>query len=244
MPTQYQLKDTTCAYDQLKQNFSSNILERLGPYLAKKDDIIEFGPGAGQFAQECIRRGYKYVGVESSGPFQSELKKHGIEVIDANVLDIPLPDHCADLVYASMVLEHMSTPMEAVGMVQEAARLVRPGGIVCLMFPNAYTCGRIFWEMDYTHGYYTTPRRVTQMCDHLGLNVIVNERVVGWFWTRTTPLLHILLLISNLVTSIVNASVVISSARVVGLEGILWKIRKTFFESSIIIARKPSGQPG
>lgn len=239
MATQYQLEQTTQTYNKVKVRFSRQILDKLQKYLTEDAYVVEVGPGAGHFALECINRGYSYSAIESSEPLQEMLRQKGIDVIDATVPPVPLGDNSVHLMFASMVLEHMPDYTNAIGFVEEVSRILKPGGAFCLTFPNAYACGKIFWEMDYTHSYYTTPRRVSQLCRQLGLDVIEVQKSVGWFWVHSTPAHDVLRLFSNLLAIIINNSMVAGLIESVGLGGVLWKLRKTFFESAIVIARKP-----
>lgn len=239
MATQYQLENSTQAYSKIKDKFSRQILDKLEQYICGDAHIVEVGPGQGHFALECIGRGFRYTAIESSAPLQQGLREKGIEVIDAMVPPIPMPDDHVDVFFASMVLEHMPDYTHAIGFVLEASRILKPSGIVCLTFPNAYACGKIFYEMDYTHSYFTTPRRVSQLCRQLGLEIVEVQRGVAWFWVDSTPVHDVARHLSNLFAIIINSSVVAGLLENIGLGGALWRLRKTFFESAIVIARKP-----
>jgi len=240
MATQYRLENTTEAYSKVKHRFSRQILDKLQVHLSEDAHIIEVGPGAGHFAIECKNRGYNYTAVESSTSIQAEMENLGMAVIDATMPPVPLDNDSVDLFFASMVLEHMPDYTDAIGFVEEAKRILKPGAIICLTFPNAYTCGKIFWEMDYTHSYFTTPRRVTQLCRQLGLEVIDVQKSIGWFWVHSTPIHDIFRHLSNLFSALINNSFVAGLLENIGMGGVLWKFRKTLFESSIIIAKKPN----
>jgi SAM-dependent methyltransferase len=239
MATQYKLENTTETYSKVKHKFSRQILDKLQVHLSADANIIEVGPGAGHFAQECKKRGYRYTAVESSAPIQAELESMGVAVIDATIPPVPLGDDSVDLFFASMVLEHMPSYTDAIGFVEEAKRILKPEAILCLTFPNAYTCGKIFWEMDYTHSYFTTPRRVSQLCRQSGLEVIEVQNSIGWFWVHSTPMHDVLRHLSNIFAAVINNSLITGFLENVGLGKVLWKFRKTFFESSIVIVRKP-----
>lgn len=239
---QYRLEATSEAHDRVKKKFSRSILAKLEGYLPEKVRVVEVGPGDAQFAEACVARGHDYTAIESSKSIQEHLDGVGIEYINATVPPIPLDDGSYELFFASMVLEHMPTYREALGFIDEATRVLSPGGILCLIFPNAYVNGRIFWEMDYTHSYYTTPRRVTQLCTQRGLKVIDVEKTIGWFWVSSTPLHHVVRHLSNLCSMILNNTLVVGLLESIGLGDVAWKFRKTLFESAILIVRKPTSQ--
>ena len=238
MAKQYQLEVTTVVHSKVKEKFSRDILKYLQQYLPQKATVVEVGPGAGHFAKECIKQGHEFTAIEASIAIQGQLTKLGVKYIDATIPPIPLDDECADLFYASMVLEHMPTYTEVIEFVEDAKRIIRPNGLICLIFPNAYACGKTFWEMDYTHSYFTTPRRVTQLCSHLGLEVVEVQRVIGWFWVHSSFWHHILRHLSNIFAIVINASFVVWLAENMGFGESLWKLRKTFFEATIVIAHR------
>jgi len=238
MAAQYQLEETTEAYSKIKHTFSRKILDKLESYIPGESHVLEVGPGAGHFARECVKRGYKYIAIDSSHVIRDKLKEMGIDVLDATIPPIPMEEKTVDLFFASMVLEHMPTYIDAIGFIEEGKRVLKPNGIICLTFPNAYPNGKIFWEMDYTHSYFTTPRRVVQLCKHLGLDVIEVQKSIGWFWVHSTPLHDILRHITNLFAGIINNSLIAGVLENIGLGGVLWKFRKTFFESAIVLAKK------
>jgi SAM-dependent methyltransferase len=243
MIASYTKDDTTQMYSDLKERFARHVHTKVLPELRPNSTIVEFGPGAGEFARECRRLGHRYIGLEGSRVFAAARSSEGTPVVRALLPSVPLADASADVVYSSMVLEHMSSPGEATRFVEEAARVVRPGGTVVLMFPNAYANGPIFWEMDYTHGYFTTPRRVQHMCEHLGLEVVAVHRSLQWFWVRPTPLHSCARLLSNFFTSILNWPPVVGVAEAIGLGDLAYRVRKTFFESSIVVARRANPSP-
>ena len=88
--------------------------------------LVDLGCGGGVLAPH-VPPGYAHVGVDLNGAALAQARARGIETIQADVTAVPLEDGCADVVVAGELLEHVPDP-EAV--VDEAARLLRPGGTV------------------------------------------------------------------------------------------------------------------
>ena len=239
MVSRYRLGNVTRAYSRIKERFSRAVHDTLLHGLAPGADIVEFGPGEGHFSRESLRRGYRYVGVEGSRFYAEQRLAEGARILRARLPLCALANDSADAVFSSMVLEHMGSPAEAVLFVEEASRVVRPGGTIVLMFPNAYANGPIFWEMDYTHGYFTTPRRVCTMCEHRGLEVVAVHRAIHWLWIRSTPLHTTVRIACNVVMSVANWAPVAALGEALGLGGILYRLRKSIFETTIVVARRP-----
>lgn len=73
--------------------------------------------------------GYRHIGVDLSESALLLARAHGVETIRGDVLAVPLPSGCADVVDAGEILEHVP---DLGGAVAEACRLLRPGGLLVL----------------------------------------------------------------------------------------------------------------
>jgi SAM-dependent methyltransferase len=61
---------------------------------------------------------------------------------------IPLPDGCARAVYTSHMLEHLTYPDEALPLLREAHRVLRPGGVIRVVAPDIEPCVRAYAAGD------------------------------------------------------------------------------------------------
>jgi 2-polyprenyl-6-hydroxyphenyl methylase / 3-demethylubiquinone-9 3-methyltransferase len=89
--------------------------------------LVDLGCGAGLLAPHV--HGYHHIGVDLSQEALRQAGKRGVSTVRADVLAVPLPDGCADVVVAGEILEHVP---DLPGAVAEACRLVRPGGLLVL----------------------------------------------------------------------------------------------------------------
>ncbi len=111
---------------------SDNYPSIVGRFAGNGQVIVDVGGGAQcAFAEECP--GSHIIAVDIS---PSELERNR-QVSDRRVADvterIPLPDNSADIVASRFVLEHL----RGVGrFVEEAYRVLKPGGIFITLFPN------------------------------------------------------------------------------------------------------------
>jgi SAM-dependent methyltransferase len=137
--------------DESKVHQQIDILCRLTG-LAKNDlegrDLLEIGSGYGVFLS-VSRRDYKLqsfgiepsaVGFEGSFDHAKRVLNHyNIDhsvITDAYGEDIPFSDNTFDFVFSSMVLEHVDNPVKVV---DEALRILRPGGVMQITFPNHHS---------------------------------------------------------------------------------------------------------
>jgi len=87
---------------------------------------------------------------------------------------LPLASESADVVLMSQVLEHLPEPWNCVS---EAARVLKPGGVVIVSAPQTW----MLHEKPFDF-YRYSPFGLHYLCRHAGLNVVM-ERALGNGWT-------------------------------------------------------------
>jgi SAM-dependent methyltransferase len=148
-------------------------------HLSADSCVVEIGPGRGEFARECLQRGWQYTGIEASHEFGRPLIEMGLNVIEARVPPIPLPDAFADLIHADQVIEHFNTTEDFTGFLSEAHRVLKPGGVLSLACPNFQTMGGIFYDWDYTHRLGFTKNNLERACLDYGFKVNVSTYYIS-----------------------------------------------------------------
>ena len=210
-------------------------LALLTPYAKPPGDMLEIGPGHGTLAMQASAMGWRYRCIEASPILADVLRKKGLEVIEAFTPPIPVADASADVVYADQVLEHMAGIDAARAFVAEARRALRPGGVFFVVVPDYLKERTFFWDVDYTHNFVTTERRVRQLLYDGGFTV---ERIVRSIGTSTGIARDALAAGALLV----NLPGVDALSRYTKTENLLFKIRKNLFETLTFVARTPSAE--
>lgn len=96
-------------------------------------DVLELGCGAGQWSVALARAGARVVGLDLSecqlGHARRLLEKEGVDfpLIHATAEDVPLPNESFDIVMSDYGAMTFADPYVTVA---EAARLLRPGGLL------------------------------------------------------------------------------------------------------------------
>lgn len=234
----YQMEQPSKFYFKIKKKFNKDLLDMLMSSTKGGNTIVEIGPGQGGFALECKSRNIDYTGIEPSASLRSELTKMEINVIDALVPPIPVRNEFCDIVLASTMLEHLPSHIEATKFANELNRVLKKGKIACVIVPNYLTSKSFFFEMDYTHSYITTKIRVTNLLRDAGLKVIDVRHAMGWLWVKTGFFHNVLRHIINIIMVPIHWGFTTWLFEYLGVGSLLWKIRKTFFETLIITARK------
>jgi hypothetical protein len=90
-----------------------------------------------------------------------------------------------------------------------------------------------FWDIDYTHNFVTTERRVRQLLYDGGFDVLQTVRSIG----LAQGLMRDVLAGMSLLTNLPGLDAL---SRYTGTEEVLFKVRKNLFETLAFVAR-PSG---
>ncbi len=195
-------------------------------------DLFEIGPGHGTLATQAVEAGWRYTAIEASPILVEVLRKQGLTVIESWTPPIPLPDDHADVLYADQVLEHMSGIDAARQFTAEALRVLRPGGVFFVVVPDYLKERTFFWDVDYTHNFVTTERRVKQLFNDNGFEILHVERSIG----VATGVARDALAAGAL---LVNLPGMNTLSRYTRTEDLLFNIRKNLFETLTFVARKP-----
>ena len=201
-------------------------------YKTPPGEMFEIGPGHGTLAEQAVAAGWQYTAIEASPILVDVLKKKGLRVIESWTPPMPIGDASADVIYADQVLEHMSGIDAARHFTAEALRALRSGGLFFVVVPDYLKERTFFWDVDYTHNFVTTERRIRQLFNDNGFEILHIERSIG----VATGFKRDALAAGAL---LVNLPGIDTLSRRTGTEDLLFKIRKNLFETLTFVARKP-----
>jgi SAM-dependent methyltransferase len=194
-------------------------------------DMLEIGPGKGTLAMLAVEAGWRYRAMEASALLIAQLRGLGLEVIEGWAPPILAEPASCDVVYADQVLEHMSGIDAARQFVAEAHRVLRPGGVLFVVVPDYLAERGFFWDIDYTHNFITTERRVRQLLYDGGFDVAGVVRSIGAATGPARDALAAGALLANLPG-------LDALSRYTGTEDWLFRVRKNLFETLAFVARK------
>jgi SAM-dependent methyltransferase len=205
-------------------------LALLSRHATPPGDMLEIGPGHGSLGEAAVETGWRYRCVEASPILQDVLRAKGFEVIEGFTPPIPVADASCDVVYADQVLEHMSGIDAARAFVAEARRAMRPGGVFFVVVPDYCKERTFFWDVDYTHNFVTTERRVRQLLYDGGFEIAQVVRSIG----VATGVRRDVLAAAALFTNLPGLDTL---SRYTRTEDFLFKVRKNLFETLTFVAR-------
>ena len=201
-------------------------------HLSPPADLLEIGPGDGSLAAVAVDAGWRYRAIEASPKLAEALRAKGLDVMEAWAPPIAAADASCDVVYADQVLEHMSGINDARSFVSESLRVLRSGGVLFIVVPDYLKERTFFWDVDYTHNFVTTERRVRQLLYDGGFELETVVRSIG----AATGFARDALAAGAL---LVNVPGIDALSRHTNTEDLLFRIRKNLFETLAFVARKP-----
>ena len=96
--------------------------------------LLDIGCGAGNLLQAARKNGWDAQGLDVSAGAVKHVRNLGFEVFEGELQDAAFPSQHFDVVTAAELLEHLIDPRP---LLQEVARILRPGGLFWTTTPHA-----------------------------------------------------------------------------------------------------------
>ena len=96
--------------------------------------LLDIGCGAGNLLQAARKNGWNAQGVDVSAGAVKHVRDLGFEVFEGELQEANFPSQHFDVVTAAELLEHLVDPQP---LLQEVARILRPGGLFWTTTPHA-----------------------------------------------------------------------------------------------------------
>jgi SAM-dependent methyltransferase len=196
--------------------------------------IVDLGCWTGYLLDEARRRGWEPRGIEPS-EFASGFAREqlDLDVRTQSLSDAQLLAHHYNAAVMGDVIEHLPEPAQALEMIAAA---LRPGGVVCLLVPDAGSrlarlMGRRWWSVLPTHVQYFTRASLRLLLERHGYQVVRITTAPKVFTVR-----YYLARIGGFSPAV--ARVLVGLATRAGVADRLWG--PDFRDRMLVIARVPS----
>lgn len=145
-------------------------------------EVLDVGTAGGAFLRAALDRGYNAQGLEPSATLARQGIKRGLSITHGTLATAPWRPRSFDLVCLWDVLEHVTDPFDVL---VQCNRLLRPGGILLINFPDIGTwparlAGRHYWWLLSVHLHHFSKRTLEKLCVRAGFDIFHFQR----FWAR------------------------------------------------------------
>lgn len=163
-------------------------------HLKPHSKVVDLGCGAGFLTSALALAGHSVTGVDlSKGSLEIArmgARGHSVTYLEADAAATPLPSHSFDVVCAMDLLEHVTNPKQVI---QEAARLLRPGGLFffhtfnrtwmsyLLVIKGVDWCIKNAPKNMHVYDLFIKPKELSSWCQELGMRIQVMKGV-GLKW--------------------------------------------------------------
>lgn len=174
-----------------RENFK---LEVLRLPVAQRGRLLDIGCGVGEFLETMRSYGWDVEGIDLDPEVVEACKTRGLAVKEGTLEAQRYPEGLFDAISMRHVLEHVPEPIR---FLRECHRILRPGGVLVLLTPNADSFGhRIFGRhwlgLDVSrHLTVFSPSAVESAMRRAGFNVVVcraGARISRWVYRVSSML--------------------------------------------------------
>ncbi len=173
--------------------------------LKEKSTVLDIGCGGGFLTNKLAKAGHQVTGVDLSFPSLEIAKKQdataSVAYYEADAYSLPFEENEFDAVCAMDLLEHVKEPWRVI---EEAARVLRPGGLFFFHTFNRTALSYIVaikgveWfvrnvpQAMHLHRYFIKPKELNRYCSEVGLvvkqlrglNPVINRALFKLVFTR------------------------------------------------------------
>jgi SAM-dependent methyltransferase len=203
-------------------------LAAMQPFLPATDcAVLEIGPGTGELLQAFRLLGYRnYTVVEPNAKFREHLAATGVATRSYMIPHLEEEDSSFDVIVLFHVFEHLETTRDARMFISEARRVLRSGGLLCILSPDYLHLRQDFFNVDYTHSNITTLRRTLQLFHDNGFGLLKHAYFSAFF--------------SGCMATLISHMVRLALWFSVGnrIDSRLYKLKTTFLRSFLVVGAK------
>src|SRR5690348_2087855 len=168
--------------EQIKQRAAHYLTTLAGAGIGRGEEgvIVDLGSGRGEWLEVLAEHGYHGRGVDTNRGMLEASRERGYEVVEADALDYlrTQPNNSFAAITSMHMVEHIPHPA-VIELLDEALRVLRPGGVLILETPNPENVlvGSCMFYMDPTHLHPIPPQLLQWTVQARGFENVVIERL-------------------------------------------------------------------
>jgi SAM-dependent methyltransferase len=198
------------------------------PFFPNRDcTILEIGPGMGELSEIFLNAGYRnYTAVEPNDTMRNSLAARGVITKNYRIPHLQEEENAYDAIILFDVFEHLNDTHEATIFLAEARRVLRPGGLLCILAPDYLHWKEDFFNCDFSHANVTSVRRTLQLFYNNGFRMLTYAYFSGFFMRMP----------ATVTSHMVRLAFAFSSSN--GIDKKWYKFKLNFLRKFLIIGRK------
>jgi ubiquinone/menaquinone biosynthesis C-methylase UbiE len=163
MSSIYNKNYISTTYKDKKSSYPKKFCKQIFGKYPKTANILDLGCGNGHITEEIRQLGFDVTGVDINPP----KGKHPLQYVTADITKqiSVIKDNTFDIVFSKSVIEHLREPDH---MVNEAYRILKPGGIFICMTPSYKHSYEESFYIDHTHYTPFTRYSLETICELSG----------------------------------------------------------------------------
>lgn len=168
--------------EQIKQRATHYLATLAGAGIRRGDEgmVLDLGSGRGEWLEVLAEHGYHGRGVDTNRGMLEASHERGYEVVEADALDYlrAQPNDSFAAITSMHMVEHIPHPA-VIQLLDEALRVLRPGGVLILETPNPENVlvGSCMFYMDPTHLHPIPPALLQWTVQARGFEKVIIERL-------------------------------------------------------------------
>jgi SAM-dependent methyltransferase len=223
----------------MKSRFRKEFMLLYATDMNKNSVVLDLNAGTHGFGPNFAKMGCRYSAVESNPLIRDELSNQGFNSQHWNPPWLPVEDGSVDLVISLAVIEHLPTWIDAMQLLLEIRRVLKPGGRLVVVAPNAPGTGATFFD-DYKQCWYVSRKRLCDMGEEAHFELLGYRYTIGWITLMGGIGGVFLRTIARFVNTLMNLPLISRLLEGIGLNRFSAKVKKTIFELVAVELRKPA----
>lgn len=162
--------------EKVHRPWLNRVIDYCDRYNIPKGILVEVGAGFGTFATLAIQSGVfsKVVAVEPTPEMAQACRERSVKVINKRIEDIRNDIEGANIIVSFEAIEHFFEPRL---FLQQASRLLTPGGLLVLSCPNGQgfdisVLGAVALAVDPEHINFFNPQSLSRLVESCGFDVL------------------------------------------------------------------------